>query len=194
MGRGSSKVGGGKSHLKKSESFYEREKRRIETEMVKKDGTLSALGKRELDRLEFQNYRFSGLEWREASNKYYGIKQYNKNADTAIIRVDDSHLIQTKYGYGFKTDADHVVWLKDWQVNQNWHGNYVLANKKYWKETKSKYSDDNLMSYDKKNSNRLDTFEKVKSLAKEQSDARNGEEIRWEMKGSGKFGKGGRWG
>ncbi len=193
-GRGSSSSGGGSgSGSGKKESYFEREKARIMKEYAKKDGSLSVQGERALKALEFQNYRFEGLNWNKASNKYYSVEQYNKNSDNAIIRVSDDHLIKTQYGYGFKTDADNVVWLKDWQVNQNYFGNYVLANKKYWKESKSKYSDNNLLSYDKSSPNRLDSFEKVKALAKEQSEHKESGRVRWEIKGSGKWGKGGKW-
>ena len=193
MGRGSSKVGVGSAKA----TYYDREKARIMAEYAKKDGTLSVQGEKAMKNLDFQNYRFDGLEWEKGSNKYYRVQQYNPNSDNAIIRVADEHLIKTQYGYGFKTDAEHVVWVKDWQVNQNYYGNFVLANKKYWKEQKSKYTDNNLGIWDKKSSNRLDTFDKVKALAKEQYEYRKKSDsitkIPWEIKGSGKYGKGGKW-
>lgn len=79
---------------------------------------------------EFNDYRFAGLDWNQISNEYVSMNRVGN--DSIVVRVGDSHLLQTKYGYAFILDRHHVVFLKEWQVSRNFYGNEVLLQKKYF--------------------------------------------------------------
>lgn len=81
---------------------------------------------------EFNNFRFAGLGYSEQSNKYFTMNRVSTSQDRIVVRVGDAHLISTKYGYALILDKNHVVFLKDWQVNQNYFGNEVLLFKEYF--------------------------------------------------------------
>ena len=53
-------------------------------------------------------------------------------ADGHFVKVGSSHLIETKYGYALILDHSHVVFLKSWQVSENYYGNEVLLTKKFF--------------------------------------------------------------
>lgn len=83
--------------------------------------------------VEFNNFRFEGLEWRECSNNYISTKRRVSADETKIIlKVGDNHLIPTQFGYALILDKYNVVFLKNWQVSQNWYGNEVILDKKYF--------------------------------------------------------------
>ena len=81
---------------------------------------------------DFNDFRFEGLDYRNCSNKYYTMNRISENEEKIVVKVGDSHLIQTLYGYALVLDKTRVVFLKKWQVSQNWFGNEVLIDKNYW--------------------------------------------------------------
>lgn len=86
----------------------------------------------EKDYKNFNDYRFAGLEYESASNKYYTMNRISKDESRIVVKVGASHLIETKFGYALILNHDYVVFLKDWQVNQSFYGNEVIIDKKYW--------------------------------------------------------------
>lgn len=81
---------------------------------------------------DFNDFRFEGLEYRKASNKYYTMNRINEEKNKIVIKVDDVHLLSTRFGYAFILDRTHVVFLKEWQVDRNFYGNEVLLDKNYF--------------------------------------------------------------
>lgn len=80
----------------------------------------------------FNDFRFDGLNYKNISNKYITMNRVSDDKDKIVVKVADSHLQKTKYGYALILDSTHVVFLKDWQVDQNYYGSEVLLNKKYF--------------------------------------------------------------
>ena len=81
---------------------------------------------------EFNNFRFDGLNPKDISNKYITMDRVSADRNKIVVKVDSSHLLETKYGYALILDQNHVVFLKSWQVSQNYFGNEVLLNREYW--------------------------------------------------------------
>lgn len=81
---------------------------------------------------DFNDFRFSGLNYKVQSNKYLTMDRFNADETKIVVRVGDSHLLQTKYGYALILDCSHVVFLKPWQVNCNYFANEVLLDKNYF--------------------------------------------------------------
>ena len=81
---------------------------------------------------DFNEFRFKGLDYRKFSNKYLTMKRISDDETKVVIKVDDVHLLETRYGYAFILDKKHVVFLKEWQVNRNFYGNEVLLDKDYF--------------------------------------------------------------
>lgn len=81
----------------------------------------------------FNNFRFEGLNYRSCSNKYYTMNRVNKDKTKIVVKVADSHLLETKFGYALILDYNHVVFIKDWQVSRNFFGNEVLLTKEFFK-------------------------------------------------------------
>lgn len=81
---------------------------------------------------DFNDFRFKGLEYRKASNKYYTMNRINEEENKIVIKVDDVHLLPTRFGYAFILDKTHVVFLREWQVDRNFYGNEVLLDKNYF--------------------------------------------------------------
>lgn len=80
----------------------------------------------------FDNFRFDGLNFHRASNKYLTMDRVSKDENKIVVKVSDEHLLATKYGYALILDRSHVVFVKDWAVSSNWFGNEVLLTKKFW--------------------------------------------------------------
>lgn len=80
----------------------------------------------------FNEFRFEGLNVREHSNKYIELDRVNKEETKIIVTVSENHIKPTKYGYMLILDVNHVVFLKDWQVDINWYGVQVLLTKEYF--------------------------------------------------------------
>ena len=60
------------------------------------------------------------------------MNRVSNDENKIVVKVADSHLQKTKFGYALILDQNHVTFLKDWQVNQNYFGNEVLLNRDYW--------------------------------------------------------------
>lgn len=81
---------------------------------------------------DFNEFRFKGLGYRDASNKYYTMNRINDDETKIVVKIAGSHLIETKYGYAVILDNKHVVFVKSWQVSSNYFGNEVLLTKEYF--------------------------------------------------------------
>ncbi len=81
---------------------------------------------------DFNEFRFAGLGFKEKSNKYFTMNRISEDANKIVVRVSDNHLKKTKYGYALVLDCNHVVFVKDWQVDQNYFGNEVILTKEYF--------------------------------------------------------------
>lgn len=80
----------------------------------------------------FNDFRFEGLNYKSCSNKYYTMNRVNEDKTKIIVKVADSHLLETKFGYALILDYNHVVFVKDWQVSRNFFGNEVLLTKEFF--------------------------------------------------------------
>ena len=80
----------------------------------------------------FNDFRFSGLNYRDASNKYFTMNRVSEDESRIVVKVANDHLIKTRFGYALVLDREHVVFLKEWQVSMNWFGNEVLIDKNFW--------------------------------------------------------------
>lgn len=80
----------------------------------------------------FNEFRFEGLKCREVSNKYFTMSRVSEDENKIIVKVDDSHIVKTRYGYALILNAEYVLFLKEWQVDQNYYGNEVLLNKEFF--------------------------------------------------------------
>lgn len=78
----------------------------------------------------FNDYRFNGLGWRQVSNEYVTMNRVSD--EKIVVKVGDSHIIETRYGYALILDRTHVVFLKEWQVSRNYFGNEVLLQKSFF--------------------------------------------------------------
>lgn len=81
---------------------------------------------------KFNEFRFEGLDARKISNKYMTMKRVSDDKNKIVVKVGDSHILKTKFGYALILNAEYVVFLKDWQVDQNYYGNEVLLNKEFF--------------------------------------------------------------
>lgn len=81
---------------------------------------------------DFNEFRFAGLDFKSASNKYWTMKRVNADESKIVVKVDESMLQPTRYGYALILDNKHVVFIKDWQVNINYFGCEVLLTKEYF--------------------------------------------------------------
>jgi hypothetical protein len=88
--------------------------------------------KKDMTKKDFNEFRFEGLDFKPASNKYWTMKRVNADETKIVVNVGSHHLQKTKYGYALILDEKHVVFIKDWQVNQNYFGNEVIIIKKYF--------------------------------------------------------------
>lgn len=83
----------------------------------------------------FNDFRFEGLNYKECSNKYFTMDRVSKDENKIVVKVEDNHLIETRYGFALILDNTHVVFLKKWQVSQNYFGNEVLLIREFFKPT-----------------------------------------------------------
>lgn len=81
---------------------------------------------------DFNNFRFEGLNWYQYSNKYYSMDRVSADESKIVVKVGDGHILKTKFGYALILDYNHVVFLKDWQVSDNYFGVEVLLQKEYF--------------------------------------------------------------
>lgn len=82
---------------------------------------------------KFENWLFEGLNARAVSNKYTTFERVNEAEDKICIKVADSNLIKTRYGYALILDTTHVVFVKEWAVNGPINSTYeVILTKEYF--------------------------------------------------------------
>ncbi len=86
---------------------------------------------------KFNDFRFEGLDMWECSNKYMTMKRVSADENKIVVLVNNSHLRKTKFGYALILDRNHVVFLKEWQVERSyftaeWDGSEVLLTRRYW--------------------------------------------------------------
>lgn len=60
------------------------------------------------------------------------MSRVSEDENKIIVKVDDSHIVKTRYGYALILNAEYVLFLKEWQVDQNYYGNEVLLNKEFF--------------------------------------------------------------
>lgn len=85
-----------------------------------------------MSKTNFNEFRFSGLNMKDMSNKYFTMERVSDDETKIVVKVSDSHLVKTKYGYALILNCNHVVFLKEWQVSSNYFGNEVLMTKEYF--------------------------------------------------------------
>lgn len=115
---------------------------------------------------DFNDFRFDGLSYSSCSNNYFQMNRVNDDETKIVVRVSDAHLIETKYGYALILDRTHVVFLKKWQVSENYFGNEILITKEYFNVKEWGVHDE----FDE--SDEYQSWEKWVEVAKEQ-DAKN---------------------
>lgn len=128
---------------------------------------------------QFNDFRFEGLEHKEASNKYFTMKRVNAEETKIVVKVAPEHLVKTKFGYALVLDKTHVVFLKDWQVSNNFYGIEVLLTKEYF--IVKEWGDHKDFSVNEEFLN----FEKWVEVAKEQDNLKNSDgwqlnKVQWE--------------
>lgn len=128
---------------------------------------------------EYIQKRFPDLNAHEVSNNYWSMDRVSKDGDVAVVKVADEHLIKTQYGYALILDNEHVVFTRDSYVSQNYFGNEVMLNKKYF-NVKKWGNHDNFGSEPKNLK-----FDEWLKVAKEQQKA--GTEVKWEKTGREKM-------
>lgn len=83
--------------------------------------------------MSFNDFRFGDLGYYNWSNQYFRINnRVNEAKDKIIVKVDDSNLIQTMWGYAVILDATRVVFVKFWQVSHGCEGTEVMLTKQYF--------------------------------------------------------------
>lgn len=91
---------------------------------------------------DFNKFRFAGLDCKDKSNKYLTMNRVSADENKIVVKVGDAHIFKARYGYGLILDRTHLVWLKDWQVSENYYGIEVLLTKEYFnvKESSLEFS------------------------------------------------------
>ncbi len=120
---------------------------------------------------KFDEFRFDGLNLRQSTNKYMTMDRVSADNKKIVVKVDDSHLIATKYGYALILDCETVVFIKDWQVAQNYFGNEVLLQSEFWNA--KKWGNHSNFSVNEDNYN----FESWLKVAQEQE--KNNNKVKW---------------
>lgn len=121
---------------------------------------------------EYAEKKFPKMNARSETNNYWTMDRVGNDGNTIVVKTADSHLIKTKYGYALILDRENVVFLKEWQVNQNYYGNEVMLNKPYFNVKKW----GNHLDFGKDSENLK--WETWLDVAKRQQDA--GNQVKWE--------------
>ena len=129
---------------------------------------------------DFNNFRFEGLNWYQISNNYISMQRVSADNSKIVVKVADSHIISTKFGYALILDRTHVVFLKEWQVSYNYYGIEVLLQKDFFNVKEWGNFDD----FDDEPDNLV--FNEWLDTAKAQSDYKNEDGdpaniVRWEI-------------
>lgn len=118
---------------------------------------------------EFNEFRFKGLSLKSKSNKYFTMNRVSEDGDRIVVKVGDNHIRETRYGYALILNAENVVFLKDWQVDQNFYGTEVLLTKEYFVPKKwGDFSDD--FGYEEDNLSWDTWLEAAKEQSKTETD------------------------
>ena len=59
----------------------------------------------------FNDFRFAGLDYEDASHKYYTMNRITADETKVVVKVADAHLVETRYGYALILDYRHVQFL-----------------------------------------------------------------------------------
>ena len=71
----------------------------------------------------FNDFRFEGLDYKEASNKYLTMKRVNAEGTKCVVKIAPKQIVKTKFGWALILDRTHVIFIKDWQVSvSNYYG------------------------------------------------------------------------
>lgn len=130
-----------------------------------------------------ENYKFKGFkpeQFYKESNKYMTLRgaQVSEDGENAVILLSAEHVFPTRYGYGVIVDANHVVWIKDWQVwGQTRNNHYVINFSKTFYQVKEYGGFSDSFSYGVEDS-LLGTFDSVVKIANEQTELRSTQEGR----------------
>lgn len=81
---------------------------------------------------DFNDFRFDGLNWRQSSNEYVTMERVSDDENKIVVEVAPEHLIRTKYGYALILDYSHVVFLKSWQVSDNYFATEVMLTREFF--------------------------------------------------------------
>ena len=121
---------------------------------------------------DFNEYRFEGLNHHRISNKYLSMNRVSDNKEKIVVKVGDNHILETAYGYALILDSKNVVFLKNWQVSQNYYGTEVLLDKNYF-NVKKWGNFENLFIEENEEEHKFETWLKAAKLQEQ-------EEVKWE--------------
>lgn len=82
---------------------------------------------------EFNQFRFNGLYAHQYSNNYMTMLRVSNTKSKIVVKVAESNIRQTEYGYLLILDNTHVVFLKPWQVSENYYGTEVVLDRNFFK-------------------------------------------------------------
>ena len=86
-----------------------------------------------LKKEQFNNFISTGLDYKEASNKYFTMKRVNAEETKCVVKVAPGHLMKTKFGWALILDRTHVIFIKAWQISiSNYYGIEVLLDKEHF--------------------------------------------------------------
>lgn len=85
-----------------------------------------------------RDFLLGGLNPREISAKYSTCDRVSDNEEKIVVRVADTNLFDSRYGYGLILGRTKFIWLKRWQVlAPNWFTpkgkRDVVLTKEYFK-------------------------------------------------------------
>lgn len=129
---------------------------------------------------EWFDFVFEGLDWEQKSNNYITTqRRVSEDGEKVVVKYNPVHIKKTKYGYAVIEDYNHVIFVKDWQVNENYFGVEVVFTKKYTKAKEWGEWDDfgEETDYDVMNNEEL--WDHLVEWATEQQEADN--KVSWEF-------------
>lgn len=82
---------------------------------------------------KYEEKTFAGLNPYARSNKYLLMDRVSEDQNKIVVKVSPDQLLRTRYGYALILDSTHVVFIKEWQVTEEFElGRDVLLDRKYW--------------------------------------------------------------
>lgn len=103
----------------------------------------------------FNDFRFEGLDHKEASNKYLTMKRVNAEGTKCVVKIAPKQIVKTKFGWALILDRTHVIFVKDWQVSvSNYYGIEVLLDKEHfviknWGVYEEFFDDNEFLNFEK---------------------------------------------